>query len=174
MLIADTYVKVIVNQTGTSPFPVTYGDSSDDEGELTNFTNMIVQIFEFIQCVIGAGKFRATIKNVLTDLIYIVIIYIQVPEEQIEDWQEDPEKLVDDGDDGGMELTVGVPDQDVLVALYEEVGNEILPSLQEALTRHMNVAEAEKAAGNEFWWKIQEPCMVAVHAYNELILNSHD
>uniref|UniRef100_A0A1A9UF49 Importin N-terminal domain-containing protein n=1 Tax=Glossina austeni TaxID=7395 RepID=A0A1A9UF49_GLOAU len=172
--IADTYVKVIVNQTETSPFPVAYGDSSDDEDELTNFTNMIVQIFEFIQCVIGAGKFRATIKNVLTDLIYIVIVYIQVPEEQIEDWQEDPEKFVDDEDDGGMELTVRVSGQDVLVALYEEVGNELLPSLQEALSRHMNVAEAEKAAGNEFWWKIQEACMVAVHAYNELVLHSHD
>uniref|UniRef100_A0A1A9WEJ2 Importin N-terminal domain-containing protein n=1 Tax=Glossina brevipalpis TaxID=37001 RepID=A0A1A9WEJ2_9MUSC len=172
--IADTYVKVIVNQTEISPFPVTYSDCGDDEDELTNFTNMIVQIFEFIQCIIGAGKFRATIKNVLTDLIYIVIVYIQVPEEQIEEWQEDPEKFVEDEDDGGMELTVRVSGQDVLVALYEEMGSEILPSLQEALSRHMNVAEAEKAAGNEFWWKIQEACMVAVHAYNELILKSED
>ena len=38
----------------------------------------------------------------------------------------------------------------------------------------MNVAEAEKSAGNPNWWKIQEACMVAVHTYRELVLQSED
>lgn len=54
------------------------------------------------------------------------------------------------------------------------MGPKILPALQEALGRHLNVAEAEKSAGNVNWWKIQEACMVAVHAYRELILESED
>lgn len=110
--IADIYVKVIVNQTEPSPFP---SSDADDEDELTNFSTMIIQIFEFIQCIIGSGKFRSTIKNVLTDLIYIMIVYIQVPEEQIEDWNEDPEKFVEDEDEGGVELTIRLSGQDVLV-----------------------------------------------------------
>ncbi|XP_023299361.2 importin-9 [Lucilia cuprina] len=169
--IADTYVKVTINQTEPSPFPVA---DADDEDELTNFSTMIIQIMEFIQCIIVAGKFRSTIKNVLTDLIYIMIVYIQVPMEKIEDWNEDPEKFVEDEDDGGVELTIRISGQDVLVALNDELGAKVLPALQEALGRHMNVAEAEKSAGNVNWWKIQEACMVAVHAYNELILESED
>lgn len=116
--IADTYVKVTVNQTEPSPFPVA---DADDEDELTNFSTMIIQIMEFIQCIIGAGKFRSTIKNVLTDLIYIMIVYIQVPMEQIEDWNEDPEKFVEDEDEGGVELTIRVSGQDVLVVRYSFV-----------------------------------------------------
>lgn len=113
--IADTYVKVTVNQTEASPFPDT---DVDDEDELTNFSTMIIQIMEFIQCIIGAGKFRSTIKNVLTDLIYIMIVYIQVPMEQIEDWNEDPEKFVEDEDEGGVELTIRVSGQDVLAVSF--------------------------------------------------------
>lgn len=46
--------------------------------------------------------------------------------------------------------------------------------MQEAIGRHMNVAEAERSAHNPNWWKIQEACMVAVHAYRELILETED
>lgn len=122
--VADTYVKVTVNQTEPSPF--TSADT-EEEDELSNFSTMIIQITEFIQCIIGAGKFRSTIKNVLADLIYIMIVYIQVPMEQIEDWHEDPEKFVDDEDDGGIELTIRVSGQDVLVVstiVYNETLNE--------------------------------------------------
>uniref|UniRef100_A0A034VML9 Importin-9 n=1 Tax=Bactrocera dorsalis TaxID=27457 RepID=A0A034VML9_BACDO len=169
--IADVFVKVTVNQIEPNPFPVS--DSVEDD-ELTNFSTMIIQIFEFIQCIICAQKFRSVIKSVLTDLIYIVIVYIQVPEEQIEDWNDDPEKFVDDEEEGGVELTIRLCGQDVLSALCDELGVKVLPSLQEALGRHMNVAEAEKSARNPNWWKIQEACMVAVHAYRELILETED
>ncbi|XP_005178289.2 importin-9 [Musca domestica] len=169
--VAGTYVKVTVNQTEPSPFPE--GESEEDD-ELNNFSAMIIQIIEFVQCVIGAGKFRSTIKNVLTDLIYIMIVYIQVPVEQIEDWNEDPERFVEDEDDGGVELTIRVSGQDVLLALNEELGPKVLTALQEALGRHMNVAEAEKSAGNPNWWKIQEACMVAVHVFRDLILESEE
>uniref|UniRef100_A0A1A9VE87 Uncharacterized protein n=1 Tax=Glossina austeni TaxID=7395 RepID=A0A1A9VE87_GLOAU len=86
--IADTYVKVIVNQTEKSAFPVTYvcywcWQISSDYQKCPNRFNI------YCDC--------------------------EVPEEQIEDWQEDAEKLVDDEDDGGMELTVRVSGQNVLV-----------------------------------------------------------
>ncbi|XP_067615807.1 importin-9 [Eurosta solidaginis] len=167
--IADVYVKVTVNQIEPNPFPASEVEEDD---ELTNFSTMIVQIFEFIQCIICAGKFRSIIKNVLTDLIYIVIVYIQVAEEQIEDWNDDPEKFVIDEEEGGVELTIRLSGQDVLTALCDEIGAKVLPALQEALGRHMNVAEAEKSARNPNWWKIQEACMVAVHVYRELILET--
>lgn len=38
----------------------------------------------------------------------------------------------------------------------------------------MNVAEAEKTAGNPNWWKIHEAAMVAVHTFKDLILESEN
>ncbi|EDW96917.1 importin-9 [Drosophila yakuba] len=165
--IAETYVKVSVNQTETNP--LASGDSEEDD-EQTNFQTLIIQILEFINCILTCNKLRGSIKNVLADLIYITIVYIQLSEEQLEDWQDDPEKFVDDEDDGGVELTVRMCGRDVLLAINDEFGANAIQPLQEALGRHFSVAEAEKAANNPNWWKIQEACMDAVHAFRDVIL----
>ncbi|KAH8381947.1 hypothetical protein KR009_001132 [Drosophila setifemur] len=165
--IAETYVKVSVNQTEANP--LASGDSEDDD-EQTNFQTLIIQILEFINCIVTCSKLRGSIKNVLADLIYITIVYIQLSEEQIEDWQDDPEKFVDDEDDGGVELTVRMCGRDVLMAINDEFGAKAIQPLQEALGRHFSVAEAEKAANNTNWWKIQEACMDAVHGFRDVIL----
>ncbi|KAH8294949.1 hypothetical protein KR018_004577 [Drosophila ironensis] len=165
--IAETYVKVSVNQTEQNP--LASGDSEDDD-EQTNFQSLIIQILEFINCIITCSKLRGSIKNVLADLIYIMIVYIQLSEEQIEDWQEDPEKFVDDEDEGGVELTVRMCGLDVLLAINDEFEVKAIQPLQEALGRHFSVAEAEKAANNPNWWKIQEACMDAVHCFRNVIL----
>lgn len=130
---ADIYVKEIVNNV--EPFSSHDSHPGDEDAgnispsvdrleplnspfladdELSNFTTMIIQVFEFIQCIIVSGKFRSIIKNVLTDLIYIIIVYIQVTEEQTEMWNSDPEKFVEDEDDAGVDLTVRLSGQDVL------------------------------------------------------------
>ncbi|KAI8045787.1 hypothetical protein M5D96_001976, partial [Drosophila gunungcola] len=156
--IAETYVKVSVNQTESNP--LASGDSEEDD-EQTNFQTLIIQILD---------KLRSCIKNVLADLIYITIVYIQLSEEQLEDWQDDPEKFVDDEDDGGVELTVRMCGRDILLAINDEFGAKAIQPLQEALGRHFSVAEAEKAANNPNWWKIQEACMDAVHSFRDIIL----
>lgn len=56
------------------------------------------------------------------------------------------------------------------MALGQEYEETILAALSEALTRQVNVAEAEKTAGQLYWWKIQEACMLAVGSFSELIL----
>ncbi|XP_068156028.1 importin-9 [Drosophila tropicalis] len=166
--IAETYVKVSVNQTEANPLAT--GDSEDDD-EQTNFQTLIIQILEFINCILTCGKLRGSMKNVLADLIYITIVYIQLSEEQLEDWEDDPEKFVDDEDDGGVELTVRVCGRDVLLAINDEFGIKAIQPLQEALGRHFSVAEAEKAANNPNWWKIQEACMEAVHSFRDVIVD---
>lgn len=114
--IAETYVKVSVNQT--EPNPLASGTNEEDD-EQTNFQTLIIQILEFINCIVTCSKLRGTIKSVLADLIYITIVYIQLSEEQLEDWQEDPEKFIDDEDEGGVELTVRMCGLDVLlVTIY--------------------------------------------------------
>ncbi|KAH8246838.1 hypothetical protein KR032_001862 [Drosophila birchii] len=168
--IAETYVKVSVNQTETNPLDS--GDSEDDD-EQTNFQTLIIQILEFINCIVTCSKLRGSIKNVLADLIYITIVYIQLSEEQLEDWEDDPEKFVDDEDDGGVELTVRMCGRDVLLAINDEFRAKAIQPLQEALGRHFSVAEAEKAANNPNWWKIQEACMDAVHGFRDIILEGN-
>lgn len=70
---ADVYVKVTVNQTIESPLD--WDDSDDENG---SYVTMVLQIFEFLHSIIECGKFKGIIKEVLTDLIYVLIVYMQM------------------------------------------------------------------------------------------------
>uniref|UniRef100_A0A1B0GL39 Importin 9 n=1 Tax=Lutzomyia longipalpis TaxID=7200 RepID=A0A1B0GL39_LUTLO len=161
---ADMYVKVMVNGSVQSPFA-----ECDEDDESATFSSMILQHFDLIQAIIESGKFKSTIQNVLTDLIYIMIVYMQITEEQIENWTEDPEKFVQDDEEEGIDFSIRVSAQDVLLILLQEYESKILPALSEALSRHCVVADAEKNAGNPNWWKIHEACMLTVGNYEILI-----
>uniref|UniRef100_A0A1A9WBG3 Importin N-terminal domain-containing protein n=1 Tax=Glossina brevipalpis TaxID=37001 RepID=A0A1A9WBG3_9MUSC len=155
---ADMYIKVVVNVTIPNP--------ATNENE---FLKLILQCLEFIHHTISSGKFRSVFKMALNDLVYPSILYIQLPQQQLEQWEVDPEKYFQDEEN--VEVTVRILGQDILWALMESVGPELLPPLQAAVNRLMIVAEAENLTGNVNWWKIQEACFVAVHNLHDLLFN---
>lgn len=165
---ADIYVKVIVNANDSS---LLVNTSSDDD-ELNDFACLILQLIEFILSIIEKPRFRDTVNSVLTDLAYIAIVYMQITEQQIESWSEDPELYVDDFNTDNGEGSIRVSSCEILLNIAEEFGPKaVLPALSEALTRHVNVAEAEKAAQNPNWWKIVESAATAVGTLNAPIIN---
>lgn len=108
---------------------------------------------------------------VLTDLVYISIVYMQITQEQIESWTEDAESYVDDFSTENGECTIRVSSKDVLSNIAEEFGPKVLlPALSEALARHVSVAEAEKAAANPNWWKIIEASTTAVGELKPIVM----
>lgn len=50
----------------------------------------------------------------------------------------------------------------------------MLPSLSEALTKHVAVADADRNSENPKWWKIHEASMLAVGSFKDLILEHED
>lgn len=122
-----------------------------------------MQLIEFIHSIVEKNRFRSTVTPVLTDLVYISIVYMQITQEQIESWTDDAELYVDDFSTENGECTIRVSSKDVLTNIAEEFGPKVLlPALSEALARHVSVAEAEKAAANPDWWKIIEASATAV------------
>lgn len=153
---AEIYVKAIVNETDLNA----YGQEDD---ELNSFITLILQLFEFIHSIVEQHRFRAILKTVLTDLVYISIVYMQISEEQATAWNDDAELYVDDMSAEIVECSIRVSSKDVLVNIGDEFGpNILLPSISEALTRHVQVAEAEKNVNNPHWWKVIEASVTAV------------
>lgn len=143
------------------------------DDDLTNFNIMILQIIEFIHSLADSGKFKTPIKNVLADLIYIMIVYMQMTESQLETWSEDPDKFVEDDyqEQESADGSIRVSSLEVLQNISSDYGGgKVLAALSEALARHVNVAEAEKTAGSQHWWKIHEASMMVVGSYKEMIL----
>uniref|UniRef100_A0A182NZM5 Importin N-terminal domain-containing protein n=1 Tax=Anopheles epiroticus TaxID=199890 RepID=A0A182NZM5_9DIPT len=166
--LADFYVKVVVNESEAAPFN---GTEQDEDG-VEDFVQMILQIFEFVHTIIEMKKYKAAIMNVLTDLVYITVLYMQITEEQAQLWLDDPEKFVDDEDEQGVEFTIRVTAHDVLLIVGREYEHHLLPCFTEALGKHSAVAEVDRNAGNPHWWKIHESSMLAVGSFKDMIVEN--
>lgn len=150
---AEIYVKAVVNEI----------DSTSNDQEVNDFITLILQLFEFILAIVDQARFHSILKSVLPDLMYISIIYMQITEEQANAWNDDSELYVDDMTAEVFDTSIRISSKDVLVNIGNEFGADILLPLSDALTRHVQVAEAEKNVNNNpHWWKIVEASVTAV------------
>lgn len=47
------------------------------------FENLVFSIFEFVHALLENQKFKSTVKKALPELIYYIILYMQITEEQV-------------------------------------------------------------------------------------------
>ena len=57
--------------------------SSRISGEVLGFENLVFSVFEFIHGLIETPKFKKTVKKFLDELIYFLVLYMQITEEQV-------------------------------------------------------------------------------------------
>uniref|UniRef100_A0A8C6WKD3 Importin 9 n=1 Tax=Neogobius melanostomus TaxID=47308 RepID=A0A8C6WKD3_9GOBI len=133
------------------------------------FENLVFSIFEFVHTLLENNKFKNTVKKALPELIYYVILYMQITEDQIKVWTANPQQFVEDEDDDTFSYTVRISAQDLLLAVAAEFQNESAAALAAAATRHLQEAEQAKNSGNEHWWKIHEACMLALGSVKTII-----
>uniref|UniRef100_A0A8B9LB95 Importin 9 n=1 Tax=Astyanax mexicanus TaxID=7994 RepID=A0A8B9LB95_ASTMX len=133
------------------------------------FENLVFSIFEFVHTLLDNNKFKSTVKKALPELIYYIILYMQITEDQIKVWTANPQQFVEDEDDDTFSYSVRISAQDLLLVVAAEFQNESAAALAAAATRHLQEAEQAKNAGNEHWWKIHEACMLALGSVKTII-----
>uniref|UniRef100_A0A669CN71 Importin 9 n=2 Tax=Oreochromis TaxID=8139 RepID=A0A669CN71_ORENI len=158
-----TYVRTEVNYTEEVDDPV------DSDGEVLGFENLVFSIFEFVHTLLENNKFKSTVRKALPELIYYIILYMQITEDQIKVWTANPQQFVEDEDDDTFSYSVRISAQDLLLAVAAEFQNESAAALAAAATRHLQEAEQAKNGGNEHWWKIHEACMLALGSVKTII-----
>ncbi|XP_019952379.1 importin-9 [Paralichthys olivaceus] len=160
---AAFYVRTEVNYTEEVDDPV------DSDGEVLGFENLVFSIFEFVHTLLENNKFKSTVKKALPELIYYIILYMQITEDQIKVWTANPQQFVEDEDDDTFSYSVRISAQDLLLAVAAEFQNESAAALAAAATKHLQEAEQAKNSGNEHWWKIHEACMLALGSVKTII-----
>ncbi|KAH1171946.1 hypothetical protein KIL84_007564, partial [Mauremys mutica] len=144
----------------------------DHTCEVLGFENLVFSIFEFVHALLENHKFKSTVKKALPELIYYIILYMQITEEQIKVWTANPQQFVEDEDDDTFSYTVRIAAQDLLLAVAADFQNESATALAAAATRHLQEAEQAKNSGAEHWWKIHEACMLALGSVKSVITDS--
>nr|XP_020463415.1 importin-9 [Monopterus albus] len=155
---AAFYVRTEVNYT-----------EEVDTGEVLGFENLVFSIFEFVHTLLENNKFKSTVKKALPELIYYIILYMQITEDQIKVWTANPQQFVEDEDDDTFSYSVRISAQDLLLAVAAEFQNESAAALAAAATKHLQEAEQARNSGNEHWWKIHEACMLALGSVKTII-----
>ncbi|XP_051780368.1 importin-9 [Erpetoichthys calabaricus] len=163
---AAFYVRTEVNYTEEVDDPV------DSDGEVLGFENLVFSIFEFVHTLLENNKFKSTVKKALPELIYYIILYMQITEDQIKVWTANPQQFVEDEDDDTFSYSVRISAQDLLLAVATEFQNESAAALAAAATRHLQEAEQAKNGGNEHWWKVHEACMLALGSVKSIITDN--
>lgn len=161
---ADVYIKTLVNGTEEAD------DLVDSDGEVLGFESLVFSVFDFIMALIECSKFRGTVKKSMDQLLYYVVMYMQITEEQVKTWSTSPDQYVEEEDDDTFHYSVRVSAQDLLLALAHEFPKESAPAVCAVVTRHLQDAESVKAAQNQYWWKIHEAAMFAIGSVCSLII----
>lgn len=52
-------------------------------GEVLGFENLVFSIFEFVSALVDGHKLSMRVESVLTDLLYYLILFMQITEEQV-------------------------------------------------------------------------------------------
>ncbi|XP_045131067.1 importin-9-like [Portunus trituberculatus] len=162
---AETYVNTTVNAREDADDPV------DSDGEVLGFENLVFTIFEFVHALVETTKHKQLVRRGVADLVYFLLLYMQMTEDQIENWSNNPDAFVEDEDEDSFAYSVRISAQDLLLALCQELAEECGQGLVVAVGRHLERAAGQRAAGDPAWWKTHEAVMLALGSVRDLILD---
>ncbi|XP_064488644.1 importin-9-like [Ornithodoros turicata] len=160
---ANIYVKTVVNDSEEADDPV------DSDGEVLGFENVVFMIFDFVSALVETPRFRGLVKKGLSELIYYIVFYMQITEEQVRTWTSSPDRFVEDEDDDTFSYSVRISAQDLLLSLFQEYEDESARGLSAAVTKHLQESSTARTNGDPYWWKIHESCMLALGAVCDIL-----
>lgn len=159
-------------------------------GEVISFENLVSSIFEFVHALVETPRFRSSVRDGISQVIYYVILFMQITEEQISTWTSNPNRFVEDESEDSFSYSVRISAQDLLLvfpyfehlrhtlftflltfqALRQEFEDEACAGLCEAVTRHLHEADQAHTTGtSENWWKNVEASLLALGAMKDLL-----
>ncbi|XP_022099879.1 importin-9-like [Acanthaster planci] len=163
---ASIYVATCVNDSEEIDNPV------DSDGEVLGFENLIFKIFEFFTAMIETSKFRSLVKKNCGQLMYLLVMYMEITEEQVKQWTDNPNQFVVDEDDDSYSFSVRIAAQELLLALAAEFQQESAVGIVQAVLKHLHDTEQSmNTPAGANWWKIHESCMLSLGSIQSLIID---
>ncbi|OXU19363.1 hypothetical protein TSAR_015966 [Trichomalopsis sarcophagae] len=147
----------------------------DSDGEVINFNNLVIAIFEFIGTLIDHKKYSNLLNNFLPDIMYYTILFMQVTEDQMDMWTNNPNQFIEDDDQYATVYNVRISAQELLGTLLSYSEEAAVNALCGAVTRHIEAAnnpQSPNCVTRDVGtiWKIYEACIVSLNIAKESII----
>jgi len=82
-------------------------------GEIVNSNSLIIAIFEFVQTIVDRKRFTNLLNNMLPEIIYYLIVFMQITVDQIQQWTTNPNQFVEE-DECTFDYNVRISAQELL------------------------------------------------------------
>ncbi|KAK0168636.1 hypothetical protein PV327_002414 [Microctonus hyperodae] len=151
----------------------------DSDGEIINFNNLIIAIFEFIHSMIDHKRFSSLLNSLLREAMYYSIIFMQITDEQIELWTSNPSQFMEEDDQCAFVYNVRISAQELLTALISHSEDTSVNALCEVVTRHIEAANTIRASrthqdDDDNSWKLCEAAVLALSIAKDEIIEKID
>jgi len=157
---STTYLADVVNNDD-------YEDEEvDSDGSGVGFSALVQAIFEFIQSLTERKKYKTMIRKVLPDVVFYLITYLSLPNTQIEKWNDDPERYVEDDDEDSMTYSVRNGAIELIVDLGSELKTAFVEALVSAISRQLATVGPLMEGNN---WKVYEACATALNCSEGIV-----
>lgn len=87
-------------------------------GEVISFENLVSSIFEFVHALVETPRFRSAVRDGISQIIYYIILFMQITEEQVATWTASPDRFVEDESEDSFSYSVRLAAQDVLLVKH--------------------------------------------------------
>lgn len=176
---ANYYVKHKINS-----FSEEIDDNEDDiyelvdqDGESVNIDTYIYAIFDFVSSAYEVPNYRVLINPVLPELLYHILLFNQIPDEQLERWKGNLNELLEEEDDQTTSYTVRISAQGLLMNLAEHMttlegkkdkkDDEVfkqafLHAIQQHFAEATELEKTQRSNESQTWWKTVESCLNAM------------
>ena len=144
----------------------------NSDGESLSFGNLVSTLFEFVDVLLDSHQLRKIVKKSLNELIYFLIVYMQMTEEQAHCWLQNPDQFVEDEDEESFSFSVRISANDLFLTCCRDFKKESVVALMTSVHRHLHEAQIKKEKGDANWWKIHEACFLALGSVRPLIMES--
>lgn len=165
---AKIYQEVTVNADENDEKAV------DSDDEVSKFNSLIIAILELVQTILDRKKLVSLLDNKLPEIMYYLIIFMQITIDQIQQWTTSPNQFVEE-DDCTYDYNVRISAQEFLTALILHFEEKAVHVLCDVVTRHIEATKALQPSGdgsgrNEGWWKLRESSLLALSLSKNIVV----
>ena len=130
----------------------------DSDGETGGIEGVITSLLDFVTQIFEIKSFKKLVESGLPPLIPSVMTFLQPSASQIEQWNDDPDKFVEDEDDDGFTSSIRTSALDLLLYVAKDFLQILLPPLLQY------VSEASKPNAS---WQQKESAYYIIGSISE-------
>ncbi|KAG0316561.1 hypothetical protein BGZ99_006830 [Dissophora globulifera] len=148
----------------------------DSDGETIGFEALLFVQFEFVQMACRRRKITRSAfvgadgkSGIIHELVWCILTFSQMTDDQAESWNSDPNHFIADEDDDSLSFNLRIAAQEVISTLVDDYEEQTLEALSLGVNKEVTLSLEERSTGNLNWWKLQESSLLAVGLVSGLL-----